>query len=218
MRHSMSEDREHDLISTYEVREVVAEFHDVDAFEDAVERVERAGIDRSAINMIASHDAVERKLDNHYEPMREIEEDGRVPQTIYADRHEIAEGKAIAVGLPVYVCGAGAGLAVVATGGTLAVAALIAAAGAAAGAGIGSLVARAIGRGHAEKMEDQLRKGTLLLWVHVRDAEEARVIDILKEAGGENVHAHTLTRYHAYDDIPFHDFNPDPFLEHDPSH
>ncbi|NRD89079.1 hypothetical protein C8024_05900 [Sphingopyxis sp. BSNA05] len=116
--------------------------------------------------------------------------------------------------MPTYIGGAGAGIAVVATGGTVAFAALIAAAGAAAGAGIGGLIAHAIGKHHADYMEKQLIDGGLLLWVRVKDdSQEAEIIELLNSLGGEDVHAHSITRYWGTNDVPLHDFDPDPFLE-----
>jgi len=206
-----------DTIQPYKVREVVARFEDATKFEDAVEAVERAGIDRSRISMMASHDAVEKKLGHLYIKSSELEEDGTVPQAIFASRHDLAEGKAAAIGVPAYIGGAGAGLAVVASGGTLAFAALIAAAGGAAGAGIGSLLAHALSKHHADVLEQQLALGGLLVWVEVENKEEEeKILDVLKKAGGEDIHAHSITRYWGDQDVPLHDFNPDPFLEREP--
>ena len=202
-----------ETIHAYEVREVVSSFHDAKQFESAVQALEDSGITREAINMIASHDAVKKKLHDHFKPIGHINEDDEVPQTIFTDRHEIKSGKRMAVGLPVYIGGAGAGLAVVATGGTLAFAALLAAAGAAVGAGIGGLIAHAVGEHHANYLEKQLRKGALVVWVEVTGKpHEDSVIEILKKAGGEGVYAHTLTRYEIFDRTLLSNFNPNDWL------
>ncbi|WP_138934321.1 hypothetical protein [Roseovarius arcticus] len=188
-----------DSIHSYEVREIVASFHDADLFETAVQTLEDRGIKRGAINMMASHDAVKRKLHHHFKTASDVSKDDDLPQPIYEDRQEIENDKRLAVGMPVYIGGASAGLAVVATGGTLAFAALIAAAGAAVGAGIGGLIAHAIGEHHAHLLAKQLKKGALLVLVEVSDEEEEMVIDVLKQAGGADVTAHTLTRYEVFD-------------------
>ena len=97
----------------------------------------------------------------------------------------------------------------VATGGTLAFAALVAAAGAAVGAGIGGLIAHAVGNHHADYLEKQLGKGALLVMVEVSDkAEEDAVIGILQQAGGTEIQAHSLTRYEVFDRTPLPHFNP----------
>ncbi|TNE34396.1 MAG: hypothetical protein EP348_11000 [Alphaproteobacteria bacterium] len=201
----------------HEVREVVARFDSAEAFETAIEAVEEAGIDRAAINMMASSDAVEKKLGHLYRSTADYENEEKTPEAVYTTRYEMAEGKAAAVGIPMYIGGAAGGAAVVASGGTLAIAALIAAAGAAAGAGFGALVARSLSKTHADRLEEQLKHGGLLLWVAVEEgSQEQRVIDILQKAGGMDAHGHTMTRYWGTENVPLHDFNPDPFLESKP--
>lgn len=196
-------------IQTYEAREVVSSFHNADRFETAVQALEDSGIRREAINMMASHDAVKKKLLAHFKPVDQISNDDELPQAIFSDRHDIKSDKRMAVGLPVYIGGAGAGLAVVATGGTIAFAVLIAAAGAAVGVGIGGLIAQAVGKHHANHLEEQLKMGALLVMVDVSGkAEEDRVIALLRSGGGENTHAHTLTRYEMFDSAPLANFNP----------
>ncbi|MBL4543596.1 MAG: hypothetical protein JKP97_17680 [Rhodobacteraceae bacterium] len=193
----------------YEVREVLGYFHNADAFESAVAAVEEVGIRRDAINLMASHDAVREKLRGHFTAVGEISENEILPQPIYWDRHEIDADKRIAIGLPVYIGGLGAGLAVVATGGTLAFAALLGAAGATAGAGIGRLIARHIGRHHAELLEDQLAKGALVATVEVSgELQENRVTKIMESHGADKVRAHTITRYDWFDHSPLQDFDP----------
>ena len=145
-----------DTIHSYEVREIVAHFSNADAFEAAVEMLVEHQIRRDAINMIASHDAVREKLGHLYKRSSNIEVDQRLPQTIFTDRHDVANKKVLAIGVPVYIGGIGTGLAVVASGGALAFAALIAAAGAAIGAGVGALMAHSIGSHHDEFLEEQL--------------------------------------------------------------
>ncbi|SME90371.1 hypothetical protein SAMN06265365_101307 [Tistlia consotensis] len=201
------------ILEAYPVREVVARFEEARAFEDAVDLVERHGVDRAAVSMMASREAVQQKLGHRFRLSSELEDEPAVPQSVFSNRYEIAEAKGAAIGLPVYIGGAGAGLAVFASGGTLAFAAVIAAAGAAAGAGIGALLSRAISKRHAEHLEEQLAEGGLLLWVRVGDeAQERQVVDLLTSAGGRDVRAHSITRYWGSDDIPLHDFNPDPWL------
>lgn len=198
-----------DTVITYEVREVIAGFHSSDAFEDTVAKLEKSGFKRDDIHMLASHDAVKRKLGGHFIANTKINEDESLPQTIYDDKYDITSEKRMAVGVPVYIGGLGAGLAIVATGGTLAFAGLIAAAGASVGAGIGSLIARSIGKHHADFLEKQLAMGALMVMVEVAGAEaETKATNLLKTAGGENVHAHSLTRYAVFDEKPLRDFDP----------
>lgn len=198
-----------ETITTYTVREVIAGFHSADSFEQAVEKLEQSGFDRDSIHMMASHDAVQNKLGNHFTAKSSVQDGSSLPQGIYDDKHDVSSEKSIAVGVPVYVGGLGAGLAVVATGGALAFAAVIAAAGAAVGAGVGSLIARSIGKHHAEFIEKQLSMGALLVMVEVNgEKNEKKAIKLLEDTGGENVHAHSLTKHVHFDEKPLGEFNP----------
>ena len=198
-----------DTIRSYEVREVVATFHDAGRFERAVEQLESAGIRREAINMIASHDAVKRKLGTHFAEADDIGHDDSIPQPIFEDRREVRQDERLAVGIPAYIGAAAGGIAVIATGGTIAFAALIAAAAGAVGAGIGGLIAHAIGEHHAHHLERELAKGGLVVTAEVDgEDEEDRAVAILRETGGEGAHAHSLTRYEVFDRQPLPMFDP----------
>ncbi len=61
------------------------------------------------------------------------------------------------------------------------------------GAAVGGLLGRMIYRNHAKRLQEQLERGGLLLWVNVRNPEEERrAIRILKTHAGRHVHAHEL--------------------------
>lgn len=196
-----------DELGYYEVREVIARFDDVTRFEAAVEQLEDSGISSDDIHMMASHETVRKKLGHHFDQTQKIDFNESSPQAIYEDKHDIASEKALAVGVPVYIGCVVTGLAVVATGGTLAFAALAGAAGAAVGGGVGGLIARVIGKKHAALLQDELAKGVLLVMVEVKDADEARVIAMLQSAGGQDVKAHTLTRYAVFDEADLTEFS-----------
>jgi hypothetical protein len=66
-------------------------------------------------------------------------------------------------------------------------------AGGGAGGALGAILARVVGKSHAARLETQVERGGLLLWVRTPDAgHEQRAIDILKQHGAEDVHVHTL--------------------------
>lgn len=191
----------------YEVREVIARFDNLTQFESAVELLEDSGISSDTIHMMASHDAVRKGLGHRFDQTSRIDYESSAPQTIYEDKHDVANEKALAVGVPVYIGCVVSGIAVVATGGTLAFAALAGAAGAAVGGGLGGLIARVIGKKHAEFLQVELAKGALLVMVEVKDADEARVTALLQGSGGKDVKGHTLTRYAAFDDTDLQRFS-----------
>lgn len=199
-----------------ETREVVGIFRDGEHLEMAVDRLEATGFLREQISVMASHDSVAAQLNNHFEPIEQMEDDPRIPQAAFISKGDRASGKAAVLGLPLYIGATAAGLAVVASGGALALAVAAAAAGGLAGAGLGGLAAHAIDEHHAKALDEHIASGGLLLWARIDDpSREPAAIEAMTTAGGEHVHAHDIARTWGEDDVPLHDFNPDPFLERD---
>jgi hypothetical protein len=100
----------------------------------------------------------------------------------------------VLVGGLVYVGAIASIGAVVASGGTATLALLGAmAAGGAGGGALGAVLARLLSKQHAARLETQLQRGGLLLWVRTPDeAHERRAIEVLRAHGAEDVHIHTL--------------------------
>lgn len=200
------------------VREVVAVFHDAAKLEAAANALLKAGFPERRLSLLGDKDAVARRLGNHFEPVEIMEDDPRVPQRAFVFKADRQAAEALAVGLPFYVGALGGALMVVASGGAFAMALLAAAAGGAVGGGLGGAIAGVIGKTHAERLEENLREGGILLWVFVEDAaEEEQASEILKQAGGVDVHAHEIERTWGEEEMPFEEwvkkYNPDPFLD-----
>jgi hypothetical protein len=195
------------------IREAVGVFHDRDSFQSAVEDLMSAGFDRAELSLLAGARAIEEKLGHAYQKIEELEDDPTVPRAAYVGNHSLAEGRTGVIGGLAYVgavVGAGA---VVASGGTLAAA--IAAAAIAGGGGglVGGWAAQYLGRDRGKGLQDQLDRGGLLLWVHVREqAREQRAIDILTRNGAEDVHVHDLPGSRDPADNPLTGIEIDPFL------
>jgi hypothetical protein len=194
-------------------REAVGVFHDLEAFQDAIEALTGAGFDRADLSLLASEKAVEQKLGHAYHKVKELEGDAAVPRAAYADNHSIAEARTGAIGGLAYIGAMAAVGVVVASGGGLA-AAIAAAAIAGGGGGVlGSIAARFIGRDEAENLQAQLDKGGLLLWVRTADAaHEQRALEILRKNGAADVHVHELPISNDPDANPLSGINIDPFL------
>lgn len=199
--------------STATAREAVAVFHDVRPFEEAIDELLSSGFDRAEISLLASEEVVAKKLGHHYAKVENLEDNDDAPRAVYVGREGVAQGQASVIG-GLFMLGslAAAGM-VVASGGTLAVAAL--AAGVAGGSGglVGALLARQFGKRYANRIEEQLRKGGLLLWVGIRDeAHEHRALEILRNHSGDDVHVHEHRHPHDPEPNPMSGVNVDPFL------
>jgi hypothetical protein len=204
----MSEDR------TYVVREVVGVFASGAKLESAVANLEAEGFRREDISVMASREAVVGNLGHRFEAIEKMEDDPRVPRAAFVAKSDFTAGKAAAVGIPLYIGATVGGLAVVASGGALALAVAAAFAGGLAGGGLGGLAAHAIGKKHAETVQEHIAAGGLLLWVRTPDRiREDRAVGVLTASGGEHVHAHDIRRTWGAEDVPLHDWQPDPLIK-----
>lgn len=198
---------------TSTIREAVGVFHDRDSFQNAIEDLLSAGFDRSELSLLASAQAVEDKLGHAYRKVQELEDDAAVPRAAFVGDHSLAEGRTGIIGGLAYIGAVAAAGAVVASGGSLA--AVIAATAVAGGGGglLGGWAARFLGADRARQLQQQLDRGGLLLWVHIRDAaHEGRALEILRRTGGEDVHVHELPASEVPADNPLSGVEFDPFL------
>lgn len=173
------------------VREAVGIFDDRETFEAAVDELLSSGFDRAELSLLASENAVEEKLGHMYEKVEELEDDAEIPRAAYVERESVGDAEGGLIGGMGYVGAViGAGAAVV-SGGTFAGAVAAACLSGGAGGLIGSALAKMIDHRHADRLQAQLDRGGLLLWVHARDPEhERRATEILAKHSAHDVHVH----------------------------
>ena len=179
------------------IREAVGVFHDEKSLQAAVDALLIVGFDRSYLSLLAGQHSIEAKLGHRFEKVSELEDDPEVPTQAYIGTDSRTEGKGVLVGVLFYVGACAAAGAVVASGGTAA-AALIAGAVAGGGGGlIGAAFARFLEQRHAHRLQEQLDRGGLVLWVRTPDEEaERRAIAALRANGADDVHMHDLPKPH----------------------
>jgi hypothetical protein len=173
--------------------EAVAIFHRTEDFQNAIDALLSSGFDRAELSLLASETAVAAKLGHHYRKASGLADDPGVPRAAYVSTEAIGDAEGALVGGLFYVGATLAAGAVVASGGTLAAA--LAATLVAGGVGglIGSTLAHRVGVHHGRYLQDQLERGGLLLWVHIRNLEEeGRAVRILRTHCGDEVHVHAL--------------------------
>jgi len=172
------------------VTEAVAVFHDVSDLDAAVEALQSAGFKRADISLLASEEAVEKKLGHRYERVEELEDDPKAPRVAYRTRESVGETEDVIIGSMTYLP------AVLAAGTVVASAGVVAAAvtgTAIAGALIGTVLARWLDKSHAEHLQEQLEHGGLLLWVRTHDQQqEQTALKVLLEHSGTDEHVHRL--------------------------
>jgi hypothetical protein len=167
------------------IREAVAVFDDAQQLEDAVFALETRGFDRAAFSVLADEAAVERKLGHRYQRVAEMEDEPTAPRETFFTRVSRIESE---YGIPIGLASVGF-LALGGVGGGLA--ALAATAG---GAALGAALGRMLHRHHALRVQEQLARGGLLLWVNVRNsAEEKTAVETLKAHSAHDVHIHEIS-------------------------
>lgn len=179
------------------VREAVSVFHDETSLQAAVDALLIAGFDRSQLSLLAGQRHVETRLGHRVDQVAELEDDPEVPTRAYVGIDSRTEAKAAIVGGLVYVGAIVALGAIVASGGTAADALIAGAIGGAVGGLLGIIVARQLQQRHVRRLQEQLDRGGLLLWVRTPTPDaEARAMATLKAHGGEDVHLHDLPEQH----------------------
>ena len=180
-------------VASTTIREAVAVFDDETTLEAAIDDLMSTGFDRAEISLLADVETVEAKLGHRFTKVADLEDDAAVPRAFYVSKEAIGYGEGALLGGLFYVGAVAAAGAAVAMGATLVAA--ITAAGLAGGTGglIGAMLARLLGEHHAHALKEQLDRGGLLLWVHLRDqAHEERALAILRRLSAHDVHVHDL--------------------------
>ncbi len=178
------------------IREAVAVFHDEAAMDAAIDDLEEHGFDRAEISLMASEHAVETRLGERYHRVEDAADDPSTPRTVVVTPEEVGAGEGALIGGLTYVGAIAVGGAVVASGGALLGAAIAAVAGGGIAGAVGTVLARWLGRRHAQEIEDHLKHGGLLLWVNLRDAErEATATRILARHTKDPVRVHDIAAH-----------------------
>ena len=178
--------------------EAVAVFHDVAAFQSAVDDLlNYEHFDHADLSVLASERAVLNKLGRPYASTRELEDDPDVPRVGYIPDETVGNAKGGLIAAAAYFPAVIGSLAVISAGATVPVAIAAAVLAGGTGAAMGGVLASLVGRERASHMKEHIDHGGLLLWVRTNGAEHERVaVDALKRHGGEDVHLHTLKAEH----------------------
>lgn len=196
--------------------EVVGVLPNEKELEAAVGDLLLSGFDRQQISVLANRPRWSggSNFDPDVSEISELEDDPRARLGAFISHDSQTEIEAAAVGVPLYAASVGGYAAMVASGGSLALAFAALLLAGAAGASLGGLLAHTIARHHREAIAAQIAKGGLLLWVQTRSlAQENKAIEILNGHHARNVHVHDVKRTWGVENVPFYDAQPDPFLE-----
>ncbi len=201
---------EDDGETSYEVREVVAVFDSEKALQGAVDELIAAGLERADLTVLAAAG----QIAEFGVPVRDIEDAPDAPRAAYVGPDSQVEGRSALVGGPALVVGLGAALAAGSAGLALIPTLALTIGGTLASGSAGLLLARFFGHRHSAVIQSQIDAGGLVLWVHSADTSADETIrTALAKHGARDVHQHVVRRSWGVDDVPLHDFNPDPLLK-----
>ncbi|WP_046863477.1 hypothetical protein [Microvirga massiliensis] len=201
-------------IETVRVREAVGVVHSREQLEALVGKLMTAGFDRAAIDLMASQDAVNRKLGTVYANPVAAAEVPEVPRRELILPSDETSSTALIFGTLISIGSIGAAMPILASGGALAAALAAGVGGAAVAGGLAKFIRdHVVKRSDEIDLENELSQGGLVIFVRVRDAErEARAVAIMQGCGVERVHVHEIEIPKAAEDIPLENLAPDPLL------
>ena len=175
------------------IREAVAVFDDPKAMQRALSDLQSGGFDRADISFVARDTYLDGHLAQQYGNVHDAEDDPKARRAAPVDETDLRQRRTLDVSAAATIAAFAAVGFTVATGGATALAAGIGAAAAGGVGGLGALLGKLYGKGQQTFMQEQLDRGGVLLWVHLRDATaEARALDILRRHGARDVHIHDI--------------------------
>ncbi len=165
--------------------EVVGIFNSIEELGQAVDELFIHGFDQSALSVLANEESVRQQLKKNYKKIDELADNENVPRAAFYAEENFSIAQGAALGILIFIGVTTASAMFIIKGISLDLTSTIV--GISVIASI--LVAQTIGKYHKRYIEQQLKKGGLLLWARLRDkALKDKVIWILKNNQARNVH------------------------------
>jgi hypothetical protein len=203
-----------EILEKVRTREVTGVFHSRKALIAAAEELLLAGFDRADIDVSASFDELQRRLNYASIPPPELADVPIAPRQPLVDESDVLTTDAV-VGS---VAGCAGALAmafylVIRGWPPLSIGILSILAGLIVGGLAVFAARRRLERDRIEGLERLAEEHGLLIWVRVNSPEkEAKAQEILVRHGAEAVHVHEIELAKRPDDLPLHSLRPDPWL------
>ncbi|MGY8676591.1 hypothetical protein Q2941_02045 [Bradyrhizobium sp. UFLA05-153] len=207
-----------DVLDRLRTREVTGVFHSRRALDTAAQDLLSSGFDRADIDVSASPDEQQRRLNYQAIPaadLADIPAAARRPYVGGDDRLGIEVVTASVVGSVVALVMAFYLISREMTPLTVIVVSVLS--GIVAAAAAIRPLRRLMQRDRVRGLEPVAEWEGLLIWVRVQSPEkEALAQEILLRHGGEAVHIHEIEIAKTADDLPLHSLRPDPWLGNEP--
>ncbi len=165
--------------------EVVGIFSSIDELNQAVDELFIHGFNQSSLSVLANEESVRQQLKTKYKKIDELADNNNVRRSAFYAEENFSIAQGAILGILIFIGTTTATAMVVLKGHSLFLAFTVMGA-----AIIGSiLLAKIIGKYHKKYLEQQLKKGGLLLWIELGDKLlKDKVIRMLKHNNARNVH------------------------------
>ncbi|MCC3861057.1 hypothetical protein [Pseudemcibacter aquimaris] len=156
------------------IREVVALFDDEEEMMDTIDELECKGFDRSEISILPPLDEVEEALGHQVDDIHEAFYDPKTPRMFPLDYASWGDAQGVLIAAPFMAGAFAVTIFGASTGMTLMNTILMAVLTGSVGAVFGYLIMFLLKKRHKDEVDDQIDRGGLAMWVHVRDTAHAR--------------------------------------------
>lgn len=156
------------------IREVIALFDDEEKLLETIDELEGKGFDRSEISIMPAMKEVEEALGRQVDDIYEVTGNPNTPRSFHIDYASWGDAQGILIGAPFFAGAFGVSIFAAVNGLTILDTILMAVLTGGVGALLGFMILFLIKKRHKEQIEDQISRGGLAMWVHVRDNAHAR--------------------------------------------
>ncbi len=175
------------------VREAVAVFDTVEDLRETIVDLQQNGFMRQELGFIADDQNIREKTGASYGWVEQVKHDPGVPRADFMPDEPVGEVEAALIGVPFYIAAVLASGISIVQGANLPVTILVAVSFGLMAAICGAYFSSQIAAHHHEYISKQVKRGGLLLWVHLRSPQrEAVVREILTRHAARNVEMHTI--------------------------
>ena len=203
-----------DILDRAPGREVTGVFHSRKKLDAAAQDLLVAGIDRADIDVSASLDELQRRLNYRSIPAADIADHPAAARQPLVGKDDVVNTDAVAGSIAGCVVAVALAFYLISRGtAPLAAGFFSVLSGLVAGGAAVLLVRRRLRREHALGLDSLAEAQGLIIWVRVRSPEkQAEAQEILMRHGAEAVHVHELELTKRPEDLPLHSLRPDPWL------
>ena len=203
-----------DILDQVRTREVTGVFHSREALIAAAEELLVAGTDRADIDVSASLDELNRRLNYQSIPPEDLADLSATARQPFMGKDDVLSSDAVVGSLA--GCAAAVAMAfllIVKDMRPIPVGIISVLAGLLVGSAAMLWTRRRLQRERTRGLEKLSEAQGLLIWVRVRSPEkEAEAQEILMRHGGKAVHVHEIELAKLAEDLPLHSLRPDPWL------